>query len=219
VIDPIAAASHAVATKSAWAPVLALAAGAATSLGPCVAPRFIAVAAFAGSQGTGRWKWIALLTAGLCVSYVAIGLCGGALARIAAFSPYVYACAALASLGFGTSLLLLPVACEPSHVPSNQRVRQAPAFALGASFAMVTSPCCTPAIVLLGSLATMQASLQFGALCIGAYALGHALPLAAAGFGWQWAGARALAHGYEGALQTVAGALMIALGGYYGLLA
>jgi cytochrome c biogenesis protein CcdA len=215
VTDPVSAAISATAARSLWAPALAFVAGVVTSIGPCVAPRFVAVAALTTAGGTGRWRIVAALVAGLCVSYVAVGMAGGILARVSAISTYVYACASAACLAFGVrELLRSPSAPCARHcaAPSSS----APAFLLGASFALVTSPCCTPAIVVLGTLAATQASVAFGALTIAAYALGHALPLAAAGFGWQ-RGAAWLPN--QGSLQTVGGALMIALAGYYGVLA
>ena len=59
----------------------------------------------------------------------------------------------------------------------------------------------------------------FGALLIGSYAAGHALPLVGAGFGWEWIGARLDVRSLRAATQTVGGALMLALAGYYGVLA
>ena len=87
------------------------------------------------------------------------------------------------------------------------------------SFALVTSPCCPPVVVVLGSLAASAPSAAFGALLIGSYAAGHALPLVGAGFGWQWVGTRLDARPLRLAAQTVGGALMLALAGYYGVLA
>jgi cytochrome c-type biogenesis protein len=87
------------------------------------------------------------------------------------------------------------------------------------SFAFVTSPCCTPIVVVLGSLAATASSPLFGAGLIAAYAAGHALPLAAAGFGWERIAARLDVRRLQAALQTVGGALMLALAGYYGVLA
>jgi cytochrome c-type biogenesis protein len=218
VIDPIGAATTAAAQQSAWTPALAFAAGIATSAGPCVAPRFVAVAALAGSPGAAKWKSIGAFAAGTCASYVTLGIASGMLGKIAAVSSNLYALLAVALLAFGLRTLFVE--------PSTHRCDDAPpakhslgsAFLFGASSALVASPCCTPVIVVLGSLAASRASELFGALSIVSYGLGHAVPLAAAGLGWGWIGLRANGA-WRGASQTVGGALMLALAGYYGVLA
>jgi cytochrome c-type biogenesis protein len=217
VIDPIASAMAAAAQQSPWAPALAFGAGLATSVGPCVAPRFVAVAALAGSPGSARWKTIAAFVAGLCASYVALGFAVGFAGRLGAISAYVYALLALALLGFGLKTLL----CEPKSCAHEEpRARSLGGACLfGMSFALVTSPCCTPAIVVLGSLAASGPSPSFGAALIASYAAGHVLPLAGAGFGRQWIGTRLNVPSLQPAMQTVGGALMLALAAYYGVLA
>jgi cytochrome c-type biogenesis protein len=216
--DPIAAAIAAAAAQSAWAPALAFAAGVATSLGPCVAPRFVAVAALA-SAGRARWKSIAAFAGGLCVSYVALGVASGLLSRVAALSVHLYAALALVLLAAGSYTLLREPTLHPCDGTKAANGSLGGAFLLGTSSALVTSPCCTPVIVILGSLAAARSSAPYGAALIAAYALGHALPLAGAGFGWNAIGVRLNAESWSGALQTVTGALMLALAAYYGVLA
>jgi cytochrome c-type biogenesis protein len=218
VIDPIGSAITAAALQSPWAPPLAFAAGVATSVGPCVAPRFVAVAALASSSGVTRWKVIAAFAAGLCASYVALGVASGFAGRIAAISDHVYALLALVLLAFGLKTLWSEPPQSCSHVDPKPRSLGG-ACLLGMSFALVASPCCAPVIVVLGSLAASGPSAAFGAALIGSYAIGHALPLAGAGFGWQWIGTRLDVRTLGTAMQTVGGALMIALAGYYGALA
>jgi cytochrome c-type biogenesis protein len=217
VIDPIASAISAAALQSPWAPASAFVAGVATSVGPCVAPRFVAVAALASSPGIARWKAVSAFAAGLCASYVALGVAAGFAARIAAISAHVYTLLALVLIGFGLKTLW----SEPARcVHDGPKPRSlGGACVLGMSFALVTSPCCTPVIVVLGSLAASGPSPAFGGLLIGSYAAGHALPLVAAGFGWQWIGRRLDVRPLRPAMQTIGGALMLGLAAYYGVLA
>lgn len=216
-IDPIASAIAAAARQSPWAPALAFAAGVATSAGPCVAPRFVVVAALAGSPGAGRWKTIAAFAAGLCASYVALGLAAGFAGRLAAVSANVYALFAITLLVFGLATLLRePKICRHEE-PKTRSLGGA--CLLGMSFALVTSPCCTPAIVVLGSMAASGPSTAFGVALIASYAAGHVLPLVAAGFGRRWVGARLDVGSLQPAMQTIGGALMLALAAYYGVLA
>ncbi len=216
-IDPIGSAIAAAAQESPWAPALACVAGVATSVGPCVAPRFVAVAALASSPGVARWKTVSAFAAGLCASYVVLGIAAGLAARIAAISAHVYALLAVVLLVFGLKTLWSePESCMHGD-PKPRSLGSA--CLLGMSLALVASPCCTPVIVVLGSLAASGPSPAFGALLIGSYAAGHALPLAGAGFGWQWIGARLDVRSLRPAMQTIGGALMLALAGYYGVLA
>ncbi len=215
-IDPIGSAIAAAALQSPWAPAPAFAAGVATSVGPCVAPRFVAVAALASSPGVARWKTVSAFAAGLCASYVALGVAAGFAARVAGISAHVDALLSLGLLAFGLKTLW----SEPQCLHAEPKPRSlGGACLLGMSFALVTSPCCTPVIVVLGSLAANGPSPAFGALLIGSYAAGHALPLVAAGFGWQWIGTRLGVRRLQPAMQTIGGALMLALAGYYGVLA
>jgi cytochrome c-type biogenesis protein len=218
VSDPVSSAIAATAAGSAWAPALAFAAGAATSLGPCVAPRFVAVTALGAMPGAARWKAIAALACGLCAGYALLGIASGLAARIAAVAAHLYAVLAIALAALGAYTLWGGAdrhRCVPAKRPS---ASLGGAFLLGASFALVASPCCTPVIAVLGALAATRSPAS-GALPVAAYALGHALPLACAGLGWERIGSRANADVWKAATQTVGGGLMLALGAYYGALA
>lgn len=215
--DPIEAAVTAAARQSAWAPALAFVAGVVTSIGPCVAPRFVAVAALASSPGAARWKTVAAFAGGLCASYVVLGLASGFAGRFAQ-STGIYTVMSVVLLAAGLKALWSDVREPCRHAAPKPRSLGA-ACLMGMSFAFVTSPCCTPVVAALASVSAAAAAPFFGAELIGAYAAGHALPLALAGFGWQWAGARFEGRSLSAAMQTVAGALMLALAAYYGTLA
>jgi cytochrome c-type biogenesis protein len=218
-MDPVGAAFSAAAAQSPWAPAFAFAAGTLTSFGPCVAPRFIAVAALATPPGAQRWKAIASLAAGLCASYVVLGIASGFAARIAALTANVYGILAVALVIYGIVTLVRQSPSDAcAHVEEKKRSLGG-IFLFGASFALVASPCCTPVVVLLGSLPATRRAPVLGALLVAAFAVGHAVPLALAGFGWQWVGIRTSAGAWRSASQTIGGALMLALGAYYGVLA
>ena len=86
----------------------------------------------------------------------------------------------------------------------------------GFATAVVPSPCCAPVVTLL---AAGSPDRTIALVSIASFALGHAAPLLLAATG----AARLRALAFEGqisqAVTTVGGALMVALGGYYALLA
>jgi cytochrome c-type biogenesis protein len=218
-MDPVGAAFAAAAAQSPWAPAFACAAGAVTSLGPCVAPRFIAVTALATTPGVHRWKAIASLAAGLCASYIVLGVASGIAVRIAAFTANMNAILAVAMIVYGIVTLVRQSPDDACAHGAEKKRSLSGIFLFGASFGLVASPCCTPVVVLLGSLAATRSAPALGALLVAAFAVGHAVPLALAGFGWHWIGIRASAGTWGSASQTISGALMLALGAYYGVLA
>src|SRR5438270_387747 len=68
IMDLTSAALRAVGSGTAWAPAFAFAAGAAGSAGPCVAPRFVAIAAFTLNR---PFRDSALMTTSFVAGHVA----------------------------------------------------------------------------------------------------------------------------------------------------
>jgi cytochrome c biogenesis protein CcdA len=218
VIDPLGQVLQAVALRSPLACPLAFAAGLATSVGPCVAPRYVAVAALANAARR-PWRVVAGFVAGLVGAYVALGLAAGALGRLWSTSSAIYLglAAALAAGGLVTLL-------RDSHAHAPAQARRVPVslggtLLLGASSALVVSPCCTPALAGIAGLTTLSGRTGEGLALLVAFALGHALPL----LGAAALGARAAALlervSASGAPAVVAASLMLALAAYYGVLA
>lgn len=207
-----AAAQHA-----AWAPLLAFAAGITSSFGPCIAPRFVVVASLtAGTSGWTRWARLGAFIAGLCTSFALLGTIAGALGYIASYSSYVYGALAIALVAGGIGAIVSPHRCRAAH-PSSKPIASAP-FVVGLTFTAVGSPCCGPIAAALGGLSTAGGNVTFGALLLGAFALGHALPLVVLAAGAVPIVTYLRARALDSAFATVSGALMIALGGYYAVL-
>jgi cytochrome c-type biogenesis protein len=218
-IDPILAGTQAVAQRTVLAPLLVFAAGTFSSFGPCVAPRFIALAACTAQARRPRSVLLAFV-AGLVSAYAAFGLGSSLLAGARASASAIYAAVALGL--FAGGLWTLVRAGHP-HAPRGAErdgERSLGAIVvLGASFAFVISPCCTPLVAVILAYTSMVGSAWYGAGLLALFALGHALPLVLYGA----LGARAAGVLRRAALgQAVAvtnGALMLALAAYYGLLA
>lgn len=219
-IDVVGEALAAVAARSAPAYPLAVAAGVVTSIGPCAAPRYIAVAACA--QAARRpWTIVAAFACGLVCAYVMLGIAAGAIGALWAASAAVYALVAAALAVSGALTLARVRGGLHSHdTPSNERNAAAGGvFLLGASSAFVVSPCCTPVVAAIASLTMTSRHAADGVFLLAAFGCGHALPVVAAGaLGTRLSlGLRRVATSQ--APSIVAGSLMLVLAAYYGVLA
>ena len=217
-IDPVAGALQAVALRSAAALPLAFAAGAATSLGPCAAPRYVAVAVLLHTTSRPA-RSLAAFVAGLCGAYVAVGLAAGAVVALWSVSGYVYAAIAAGLAVAGVVTLARggdAVAHDCAHLAAG---RGGGAFLLGVSSALIVAPCCTPVVAGIAGLTLSAGRSGEGIALLCAFACGHAAPVLAAGALGSPAAAlvRRLAAAHAPAM--IAGSLMLALAAFYGTLA
>jgi cytochrome c-type biogenesis protein len=208
------------ARRAGLASLASFAAGIATSFGPCVAPRFVAVASLSSqARGAARWLRIAAFVAGLCASFVLLGTIAGSLGLLARYATWVYAVLAIATVAAGIrAIVMRPEPCA-ARESTGAKASNGAAFLAGAGLSAVASPCCGPVAAALAATATAGGSPSFAAMTLGAFALGHAVPVVAIACGASSLARRAHAHLPAWAVATVSGALMVALGGYYGLLA
>lgn len=218
-IDLPSQAMQNVATHSAWAPIELFAAGILSSIGPCMAPRMIAVSAIiVQAKRRNAAASAGAFAAGLVFAYASFGAAAAVLARAVQSSTALYAALAVA-LGAGGILTL----CQASHrCERRSEVRTknlAAIFLLGSSFALVVSPCCTP--VVLGILAYGSTYSHPWTVCLllAAFAAGHTLVLFSAGLGGRALANLIRAHALQEAATLVSGTLMLALAGYYVVLA
>ena len=222
-IDAVSAALQAVAIRSPLAYPLVFAAGAVTSIGPCAAPRYVALAALLNISRR-PWRIVAAFIAGLTGAYVVLGAAAGVLGTLWSASRFVYATLAVVLAVAGVATLLHGSSASHVHRPANAHHAGGQAslggtFLLGASSAIVVSPCCTPIVAGIAGLTTASGHTGQGVALLASFACGHALPIVFAGaLGTRVAGAlRSVAASHAPA--TVAGTLMLALAAYYGVLA
>jgi cytochrome c-type biogenesis protein len=217
VIDALDAGLRAVATRSPLASPLVFAAGLLTSLGPCAAPRYVAVAALANATPRPGWT-VAAFIAGLVGAYVCLGSAAGALGAVRAWSTYIYAGLAV-GLALGGAMTLLQRDPHGHDHPRDGTTNTGGAFLLGASSALVVSPCCTPVIAGIAGLTIVSGHASDGVILLASFGLGHAVPLIGVAFasGRTSAGLRRLAA--SPAPAVVAGTLMLGLAMYFGALA
>lgn len=217
-IDPLALSIDAVVRGDAGRLPLVALAGAVTSLGPCVAPRYVAVAALLSERQ--RTLTIAAFVAGIVTVYAALGFGAGLLGQISGHAPTLYVVLAVALGAGGMITLCRRPACDHAHhtIRENSRPHRVSAvFSLGAASALIVSPCCTPILAAVVGM-TVDASPATKAELLAAFALGHAAPLFAVGALGSLCTRTFRAWNASPAPAVVSGALMLALSAYYGLL-
>lgn len=190
----------------------AFVAGLGTSLGPCIAPRYVVLASYI-TQGTRAFRAAAFVTG--CIGGYLVYACAGALLAWLSFGTHlIYATLAIGLVSTGVRSLITVHSCvtKPKDVVSTSA-----AFIAGLSSSMVFSPCCAPVAIALG-LQVSQHDGGMAALVLLAFGLGHTLPLA--GLALAAASAPLLRFSPpRDFCATVSGALLVMVGGLYGLLA
>lgn len=217
---------RAVGSRSAVAYPLVFGAGIVTSIGPCAAPRYVAVAALAHAAHA-PWTIVLAFAAGLVGAYVALGAAAGVVGALWSASPAIYGALAFALLAGGIATLLRAAPADDAHSCERRDVRRGSrgtagsggAFLLGASSVLVVSPCCTPIVAGIAGLTIATSRTLDGVTLLAAFACGHVVPVALAGaLGARFAASvRRLAASQAPAI--VSGSLMLALAAYYGALA
>ena len=222
-IDVIGDGLRAVATRSALAYPMIFAAGAVTGIGPCAAPRFVAVAAL--TAGARRRSLVALaFGAGVACAYVALGLAGGSLGTLWSASRTIYVALAIV-LAFSAFATLLRHAheahatCDRVDTANGVPASAGGVFLLGASSAFVVAPCCTPVLAALAGITVASGRLAEGSALLAAFGLGHALPVMLTGAIGAKLSVALRPLSASGAPAVVAGGLLLALAAYYGVLA
>ncbi len=217
--DPIAQGLAAVSSRSVYAAPLAFSAGALSSLGPCVAPRFIAIAGLTAGKTPAQARSLAFFfITGLTLTYAAFGVLSTLLSAAGKYSAFIYilVAAALAAGGLVT-LWREPEAC--GHLQRCKNVGAGGSLLLGASFALVVSPCCTPLVLGILAYTSASGSIAYGSAILACFSLGHALPIAAAAFGVNATTMLLQRRAVAQAAGVVSATLMLALSGYYAVLA
>lgn len=195
----------------------AFTAGLTTSVGPCVAPRYLALTAIATRvTGVARWVRIGCFVAGLLACYALLATCASLIANVAALSRITYLALAVGFLGFGTRALFVRRACALArHV----RPTGGAALMSGGALGLVLSPCCSPIVAMMASVGVSSGSLATSLTGALAFAAGHLAPLTTIGLGLGLSERLAGTRAFGEAGTTISGGLCVALAAYYGLLA
>lgn len=196
--------------------VLSFGTGLATSVGPCVAPRYLAIVSMTSSPRGGRAGLLGAFVAGTLCVYAVIAATGSFVVRLAAYSAYVYLLLAIALGAAGLRQVWNASGSRCSH-RAREFSTHGGAFCLGAASSLAISPCCTPILVAFGTLSAAAPSPLALLPLVVSFTAGHLAPLAFVLIGADIR--RDLAAGCRWAIETVTGAIAIALGLYYLVLA
>ena len=215
-MDPIQTAFNAVANGRAGAPAAAFIAGVATSFGPCMAPRFIAIGAIAGGDRTARsLVRVVAFICGLVASSVVLAAVVSFTAQLNRLSGVIYAVLAIALGLHGAQSLFADMSPKCTHKPVTSI---GGSFLVGSSFAFVLSPCCAPFIAALATVGAANGAVAFTSIVLIAFSAGHASPLLVAGCGAARVKRFLESHFLSMPGSVVSGGLAIALAAYYALL-
>lgn len=214
-IDPQTAVLDAFAHPTLGAFASVFCGGLITSIGPCIAPRYIAITALTGTERRTILP-ISVFATGLLSAYVSLGWISGALGFLVNASAVIYA---ILAVGLAIGGLWTLVGRARNHTHSSTPPQSLGAvLLLGMASAFVASPCCTPIVASVVSYSAIVGKPAFGAMLLFVFALGHIAPLAAVAFlgGPLRATLDRLAHAQAPAIAS--GVLMLALGLLYGVL-
>jgi cytochrome c-type biogenesis protein len=225
-IDPVGSTMLALTSRSPAAFGLVFLAGVVTSVGPCIAPRYIAIAAISNGDRRPILATIAFVL-GLIGAFMALGFGAGLLGTLWSLSGPIDIALAVGLVGGGCVTLVRAVpahaanaACaHGSRVIAGRQRSLGAIFLLGAASAFVISPCCTPIVAAVVATSTAIGKPLVGVGLLFCYAAGHALPLFFAG-SISTVVRRIVPPQISAQAPAIVGAvLMLALGIYYGVLA
>lgn len=196
---------------SAWAPVVAAVCGVATAVGPCGAPRAVALSALtARGERRRRLLCVVAFVLGLCVCYATAGYVAASGGRSPAASPLTYELTALGLCVAGAYALLADRCVTKASSSAG--------FAFGALCASAASPCCTALLAPIAIAAAAAGEPLRAALLMACFSVGHVVPSALAAALARVGTSNAIAT-YLPALRTVGAAVTLATGLYYAVLA
>lgn len=204
-----------------WLLPLTFVAGLCTSLNPCAYPMMGAVVAYVWAQGE-RVAWRSALLAtmfllGLASVYCALGILGSMLAPLAGLSRAQWTwiaagvCIVAGAVMAGLVRIELPSASPVARFWG--RLRGWPgAFVLGALMGVAATPCATPPLAAILSLAAARQAPALGALLMFVYAIGHGAPAIVIGLVAGKLGGIQRLEKQGRVLQLAGGWLMVGLG-------
>lgn len=195
--------------------------GLAASLTPCSLAGFPLIVGYIGSKQQQSTAVVILLNlsfmAGLSLVLSILGiaavLMGSVFGSMAGNSWRIFLAVLIIILGLHT-LELLPFKPPGAAVKATRTGGYAGAFAVGAVYAVMSSPCATPILAGILAFAALQGNLIQGFLMLIAYGMGQSFLLVGLGLSTGMAGTLTILRRYSGYMQKISGVLMVGAGIY-----
>lgn len=198
-------------------------AGLVSSASPCVLTSIPLVVGFAGGYADGdrtrAFLFSLYFVLGLALTFTALGAAAALFGTLfGSLGGGWYLAVGVVALVLGGHMMGLYRLRLPSlPVVQPRRRGLAGAFVLGLFFGVVSSPCATPALVVILAFVATRGEMLYGVALLFVYALGHCVLMLAAGtfagFVESFARARGVADVSAWA-QRLGGALVALVGGY-----
>lgn len=199
-------------------------AGVISSASPCVLATIPLVVGFVGGYSDGdRWKAFRYSLAfilGLSLTFTAFGAAAGLLGTMfGTLGGWWYVAAGVVALVMGGQMMGLYVIRLPIRRDFKpKRGGLIGSFLLGLFFGVVSSPCATPALVVLLTFVATKGQILYGVALLFTYAIGHCLLMLAAGTFTGFIEAFVKAKGmvnFTTWAKRVSGAIVILVGGWF----
>ena len=155
--------------------------GIISSASPCVLAMIPLVIGYVGGYAGGSHKkavqYSLMFTLGLTITFTALGIIAGALGRLFGdIGTFWYYILPLVAIILGLFLLFsdklnLNISLLPRFMPRRKALLGS--FLMGLFFGIVASPCATPVLAVILTLAAVQKQIVYSGGLLLAYALGH----------------------------------------------
>jgi cytochrome c-type biogenesis protein len=196
--------------------------GMLSSLSPSSVPRMVAIVNYAGREArTARHAAVLSLAfiAGIAVVYCAVGALAGSFGAMLTMTGFLYYFTAALCLLMGLSMIRL--------IELHWRVPQLDnfshgvvgAFLLGFGFAFLIAPDATPFILGALTVTTFQGEIGLGALLMLFFAIGHGMPVFAAGVLAPWYTRNPAVKKWQLAAEMGAGYVLVFLALFFAVIA
>jgi cytochrome c biogenesis protein CcdA len=201
---------------------LMLLGGVLSSLSPSSVPRMVAIVNYAGREARDTLHAAVLSLAfigGICVVYCGVGALAGSFGALLTMTGFLYYFTAAICLLMGLSMIrLVEIKYKPpAWTALGHGVLGA--FLLGFGFAFLIAPDATP--FMLGALAvtTFNGEAGLGALLMFAFAVGHGMPVFAAGVLAPWYTHHPAVKKWQLAAEMAAGYVLVFLALFFVVIA
>jgi cytochrome c-type biogenesis protein len=201
---------------------LMLLGGVLSSLSPSSVPRMVAIANYAGREAR-SWLHAAGLSGffvlGICVVYCGVGALAGSFGTLLTLTGALYYFTAALCLLMGLSMIRLVEI--KWNVPMLQPIGRGylGAFLLGFGFAFLIAPDATPFIIGALAVTTFQGEIFLGALLMFFFAIGHGIPVLAAGILAPWYTHHPAVRKWHVAAEMAAGYILVFLALFFVVIA